>query len=76
MQKCGVIVMARNKGGVRELLFNPNQKYENYMDLIEKFKKIYYNKKLRKKIYTKNQIILKEKFTDKNFNTELFKNII
>ena len=53
MQKCGVIVMARNKGGVRELLFNSNQKYENYMDLIEKFKKIYYNKKLRKKFTQK-----------------------
>ena len=50
MQKCGIIVFARNKGGVRELLFNPNQKYENYQDLLEKFEKIYYNKKLRKKI--------------------------
>ena len=76
MQKCGVIVMARNKGGVRELLFNHNQKYENYQDLVEKFKKIYYNDKLRNKIYTKNQIILNEKFTDKKFNSELFKNII
>ena len=76
MQKFGVIALARNKGGVRELLFNNNQKYENYEDLIEKFKKIYYNKKLRNKIYTNNQIILKEKFTDKNFNSELLKNII
>ena len=73
MQKCGAIVFARNEGGVKELLFNKNQKYENYKDLVDKVKKIHYGKNLRKMIYTNNQKILKKKFTSKSFDLELFK---
>ena len=76
MQKYGVIVFARNRGGVKELLFNSNQKYENYQDLLDKIKKIHYNKKLRKKIYINNQKILNKKFTSKGFDLELSKFVI
>lgn len=75
MQKCGAIVFARNQGGVKELLFNKNQKYDNYEDLVYKFKKVHYDDRLRKKIYINNQKILKKKFTSKSFDLELFKYI-
>jgi len=71
MQKCGVIVFARNRGGVRELLFNKNQKYDNYKDLIDNIKKIHFHQGLRNKIYMLNQKILKNQFTSEQFDREL-----
>ena len=75
MQKFGVIAFARNRGGVRELLFDKNQKYENYNDLILKIKKINFNKEVRKKIYIKNSTRLRKEFTSEKFDYDLLKNL-
>ena len=75
MQKFGLIAFARNKGGVRELLFDQNQKYENYSDLANKIIKVNLNTKLRKKIYQKNLKKLRQDFTSEKFNDELLNNL-
>jgi glycosyltransferase involved in cell wall biosynthesis len=67
MQKMGMIVFAKNKGGVREILFNSYQKYNNYYDLMSKIKQVIYSSKLQKKILLKNQKYLINNFSDKNF---------
>lgn len=67
MQKMGMIVFARNKGGVREILFNKNQKYQRYDDLIDKIYKVFFSSKLQKKILLENQKYLMNNFSDKDF---------
>ncbi len=75
MQKFGILAFARNQGGVKELLFDRNQKYQNYEDLVNKIKKINDNKKIRKKIYLKNIKRLRKDFTSEKFDYELLKNL-
>jgi glycosyltransferase involved in cell wall biosynthesis len=67
MQKMGMIVFARNEGGVREILFSKYQKYLNYNDLIDKFYKVFFSPKLQKKILTQNHKYLMNNFSDKDF---------
>jgi glycosyltransferase involved in cell wall biosynthesis len=67
MQKMGMIVFARNEGGVREILFSKYQKYLNYNDLIGKFYKVFFSPKLQKKILTQNHKYLMNNFSDKDF---------
>ena len=67
MQKMGMIVFARNKGGVREILFSKYQKYLSYNDLIHKFYKVFFSPKLQKKILAENQKYLMNNFSDKDF---------
>jgi hypothetical protein len=67
MQKMGMIVFARNKGGVREILFNKNQKYQRYDDLIDKIYKVFFSPKLQKEILLGNQKYLMNNFSDKDF---------
>lgn len=67
MQKMGMIVFARNKGGVREILFSRYQKYLSYNDLIHKFYKVFFSPKLQKKILAENQKYLMNNFSDKDF---------
>lgn len=67
MQKMGMIVFARNKGGVREILFSKYQKYLSYDDLIDKFYKVFFSPKLQKKILSNNHKYLIKNFSDKDF---------
>ena len=67
MQKMGMIVFARNRGGVREILFNKYQKYQNYDDLIDKIYKVFYSPFLQKKILLENQKYLSKDFSDRDF---------
>lgn len=67
MQKMGMIVFARNEGGVKEILFSKYQKYLNYNDLIDKFYKVFFSPKLQKKILTQNHKYLMNNFSDKDF---------
>ena len=67
MQKMGMIVFARNKGGVREILFNKHQKYLSYDDLIDNIYKVIFSSVLQKKILVENQKYLMNNFSDKVF---------
>jgi glycosyltransferase involved in cell wall biosynthesis len=67
MQKMGMIVFAKNLGGVREILFNAEQKYDNYLDLIKKIKRVHFSFKTTKKILLSNQKYLVNNFSDKDF---------
>ena len=74
LQKLGCIVFARNKGGVKELLFNKLQKYNSYEELRKNIKKIHFNLEIKKKIIKQNKV-LNNNFTDKEFRKQLFKNL-
>jgi glycosyltransferase involved in cell wall biosynthesis len=67
MQKMGMIVFARNKGGVREILFNKYQKYLSYRDLTDKIYKVFFSSVLQRKILSENQKFLMNNFSDKVF---------
>ena len=73
MQKMGMIVFAKNKGGVREILFDSHQKYNNYYDLMCKIKQLIYSSNLQKKILLKK--ILKIFFQSLNIKF-LFKRLV
>ena len=74
MQKLGMIVFARNAGGVREIIFNRNQLYNNSFDLIKKIKLIHFNKDKILKIIHNNKKNLKQNFSDKIFQKNFLSN--
>lgn len=74
MQKMGMIVFARNGGGVREILFNKHQKYNNYNDLVSKISKVFFSTKLQQKILLDNQKYLLNNFSDKEFKINFLSN--
>jgi len=76
MQKCGIIAFARNKGGVKELLFNKHQKYNNYVDLIKKINKVNNNDLLKKKLFLINHKVLKKRLSSSDYDQELFQSLI
>ena len=74
MQKLGMIVFARNAGGVREIIFNRNQLYNNSFDLIKKIKLIHFNKDKILRIIHNNKKNLKRSFSDKTFQKNFLSN--
>lgn len=67
MQKLGMIVFAKNAGGVREILLSKFQKYDDYNDLEEKILKIHFSDKIKKNVLLKNKKKFKLNLTDRQF---------
>lgn len=68
MQKLGMIVFAKNKGGVREILFNNYTKYNGIIDLIKKINEVDASNEIKNKILMINKNKFKKYFTNNEFN--------
>ena len=74
MQKLGMIVFARDNGGVKEILPHMLQRYKNYTQLKNNILRIHNNDKIKENILKKNKNVFKYNFTDKKFKTEFLNN--
>lgn len=74
MQKLGMIVFARDNGGVKEILPHMLQRYKNYTQLKNNILRIHNNDKIKENILKKNKNVFKYNFTDKKFKNEFLNN--
>ena len=74
MQKLGMIVFAKNAGGVKEILLSKIQKFENHIDLNNNVLKTHFNDKVKQNILTKNAKKFKFSLTDRQFSKNFISN--
>ena len=75
MQKFGMIVFVHNSGGVKDIVFNKVQKYENLAQLKFNFCKVLNNMKVRSRILKLNNQKLNKKYTNNFFYKSLKRNL-
>ena len=76
MNKKGMICFTHNSGGSKEITWSNLLKFKKIYEFEINLRKIVLNKKIQKKILEKNFKMFDKKFTTKQFDKEIFKNLV
>ena len=74
MQKLGMIVFAKNAGGVREILLSDFQKFHSYNELFDNIIKIHFDSEVKEQILINNKKLFKKSLTDRQFSKSFISN--
>ena len=74
MQKLGMIVFAKNAGGVREILLSDFQKFHSYNELFDNIIKIHFDTEVKEQILINNKKLFKKSLTDRQFSKSFISN--
>ena len=71
-----MICFTHNSGGSKEITWSNLLKFKKIYEFEINLRKIVLNKKIQKKILEKNFKMFDKKFTTKQFDKEIFKNLV
>ena len=74
MQKLGMIVFAKNAGGVREILLSKFQKFHQYNELFDNIIQIHFDNKIKEQILINNKRLFEKSLTDRQFSKSFISN--